>query len=181
MGALPRNPQPPAAGPVGLRRLGAPPPDPPNLPPIANFWLRAYTYANPNAISNAFNSYFARVGSTTASKIPAPSSKAKRKINSTVDSFFLQPVIETDVVNLLYSLDSSKSTGLHQIPIKFLKLATTAVAPILTDMYNSCVQEGIYPDILKIAQIIPIYKKGDKGKSSNYRPIFLLYLVNKGF
>ena len=28
--------------PIGLRRLGAPPPDPPNSPPIANFWLRAW-------------------------------------------------------------------------------------------------------------------------------------------
>ena len=47
-----------------------------------------HTYANPIAISNAFNSYFARVGSTLASKIPAPSSKAKLKMNSTVGSFF---------------------------------------------------------------------------------------------
>ena len=47
LGALSPNPQPTAAGgfvpqtPIGLRRLGAPPPDPPNSPPIANFWLRA--------------------------------------------------------------------------------------------------------------------------------------------
>ena len=42
-------PKPPASGswglrpqtPIGLRRLGAPPPDPPDSPPIANFWLRA--------------------------------------------------------------------------------------------------------------------------------------------
>ena len=42
-------PRPPASGgwglhphtPIGLRRLGALPPDPPNNPPIANFWLHA--------------------------------------------------------------------------------------------------------------------------------------------
>ena len=59
-----------------------------------------------------------------------------RKMNSTVASFFLQSVTETDVVNLLHSLDSSKSTGLHQILLKYLKLATTVVACILTDMFN---------------------------------------------
>ena len=133
-----------------------------------------HTYANPIAISNAFNSYFARVSSTLASKIPAPSSKAKWKMNFTVGSFFLQPVTETNGVNILHSLDSSKSTGLHQIPIKFLKLVTTVVAPILTDMFNCCIQEGTYPDIIKTAQIIPIYKKSDKEKCSNYRPISLL-------
>ena len=48
-GLRPHTPMPPAAGgfapkppaPIGLRRLGASPPDPPNSPPIANFWLRA--------------------------------------------------------------------------------------------------------------------------------------------
>ena len=40
-----------------------------------------HAYANPVAISNVFISYFARVGSTLASEIQAPSSKAKRKMN----------------------------------------------------------------------------------------------------
>ena len=31
--------------PNGLRRLGGPPPDPQNSPPIANFWLRAWPQA----------------------------------------------------------------------------------------------------------------------------------------
>ena len=56
---------------------------------------------------------------------------------------FLQPVTETDVVNCLHSLDTSKSTGLHEIPIKFLKLATTVVAPILAEMFNCCIQEEL--------------------------------------
>ena len=94
---------------------------------------------------------------------------------------FLRPVTETDVVNLLHSLDLSKSTGLHQIPIKFLKLATTVVAPISTVMFNCCIQEGTYSNILKFAQIIPIYKKRDKEKCRNYRPISLLYPINKVF
>ena len=48
LGALPPDPR--ASGGWGLcpqtpslRRLGAKPPDPPNSPPIANFWLRAWS------------------------------------------------------------------------------------------------------------------------------------------
>ena len=62
-----------------------------------------------------------------------------------------------------------------------MRLATTVVAPILTDMFNRCIQEGTYPDILKIAQIIPICKKGNKQKCSNYCPISLLFPINKVF
>merc|ERR1712074_177139 len=38
---------------------------------------------------------------------------------------------------------------------------------------------GIYPDELKIAKCIPIYKKGKKDDPSNYRPISVLSSINK--
>ena len=40
---------------------------------------------------------------------------------------------------------------------------------------------GIYPDLLKIAKVIPVFKKGDKLLVSNYRPISLLSNMNKIF
>ena len=133
------------------------------------------------AISNVFNTYFAKVGSTLAYKIPAPTINKMQNMYSVVHSFFLQPIIETEVAHLLRNLDSSKSTRLHHIPIRYLKMATTVAAPILTDMYNCCTQEVVYPDVLKIAQIIPVYKKGNKSSCTNYRPISLLSPINEIF
>ena len=71
--------------------------------------------------------------------------------------------------------------GLHHIPIKYLKMATTEVAPIPTDMCNYCIQEGVYPDVLKITQITLEYKNGNKSSCTNYRPISLLSPINKIF
>ena len=84
-------------------------------------------------------------------------------MHSVVDSFFLQLITETEVAHLLRNLDSSKSTGLHHIPIKYVKMDTTVVATILTDMYICCIQESVYPDVLKIAQIIPVNRAGERG------------------
>ena len=40
---------------------------------------------------------------------------------------------------------------------------------------------GIVPDRLKLAKIIPLFKKGDKHLSCNYRPISLLSIFDKIF
>ena len=41
--------------------------------------------------------------------------------------------------------------------------------------------QGVFPDILKIANVIPIHKKGNKLDCSNYRPISLLSNISKNF
>ena len=94
-------------------------------------------HEDPIAISNVFNTYFAKVGSTLASKIPAPTINKMQNMHLFVHSFFLQPIIETEVAHLLRNLDPWKSTELHHIPIKYLKMATTVVASILTDIYRA--------------------------------------------
>ena len=44
---------------------------------------------------------------------------------------------------------------------------------------NRSFEEGIFPDIWKIANVIPIFKKGDKSKPSYYRPVALLSCIGK--
>ena len=55
------------------------------------------------------------------------------------------------------------------------------MAPILTNLINKSLLKGEFPDILKIANVCPIYKKGDVDKCENYRPISLLSNVGKIF
>ena len=49
----------------------------------------------------------------------------------------------------------------------------------LTKLTNLSLLSGKHPDMLKIAKIVPIFKKGSKLKTSNYRPISLLPNINK--
>ena len=46
-------------------------------------------------------------------------------------------------------------------------------------MINAPFNEGIFPDFLKVANVIPIHKKGEKLDPNNYRPISLLSNISK--
>ena len=46
-------------------------------------------------------------------------------------------------------------------------------------MINVSFNKGIFPDFLKVANIIPIHKKGEKLDPHNYRPISLLSNISK--
>ncbi len=48
-------------------------------------------------------------------------------------------------------------------------------------LFNLCIERGTYPESLKIAKVIPLYKTGNVGSVANNRPISLLPLLNKIF
>jgi hypothetical protein len=95
--------------------------------------------------------------------------------------FEFATVDSTIVLNELEKLNSSKSTGPDNIPVKLLKDSKETVAPFLAYIFNTSLCSGIFPDNLKVARVSPIYKEGDKKERGNYRPISVLSTVAKLF
>ena len=52
---------------------------------------------------------------------------------------------------------------------------------VLTIIFNNCVKSGEFPDILKYADITPVFKKGDTTDKTKYRPISALSNLSKVF
>jgi len=55
-----------------------------------------------------------------------------------------------------------------------IKNSIPNLAYILAELVNCSLSNGIVPDELKIAKVVPIYKTGDTNVFSNYRPISVL-------
>ena len=62
-----------------------------------------------------------------------------------------------------------------------LKNSNTFFSEKLSDIANLCFETGVFPDLCKIAKVIPIYKKENPLLCENYRPISLLLIFNKIF
>ena len=143
------------------------------------------TITDPVEMANTFNTYFSTIGSKLASKIDKPSNNCHYSCNSYISnkmtSFFLNPITMYDIVKHINNLNPVKSSGPCKIPIKYIKMSMNIIAPLLAKLYNQCIIEGTFPSILKIAQVVPIFKNGPKEKCCNYKPISLLSPFSKIF
>ena len=101
--------------------------------------------------------------------------------NRTSNSLFLSPATQIEVFDLINILNPSKSVGPNSIPIKLLKIIGFSVSPLLALLVNQFFQSGIFPDKLKIAKVISLFKKGNPELPSNYRLISLLSVFSKIF
>ena len=133
-------------------------------------------------IANNFNDYLINVASKITNKIPRnPNSPLRYLASSNDSSFFISPAVPDEVSLVIQSLKKSKSSGPNSIPVKLLKVLDPHISIQLSQIINVSFLNGIFPDKLKIAKVIPIFKKGDASKNSNYRPISLLSVFSKIF
>ena len=81
-------------------------------------------------------------------------------------------LVSTDqVIKLLDEIDRNKSSS----------IAKEEIAEPVRNCTNSFISTSIFPDELKIADIVPVFKKEDQNDKTNYRPISLLPLISKIF
>ena len=74
---------------------------------------------------------------------------------------------------------STVATTLDCIPIFIYKLISHHISPIICDIFNSCITLGMFPNLLKLAKIIPLFKSKTSKLIKNYRPITLSHLLSK--
>ena len=102
-------------------------------------------------------------------------------IRRTKSTFFLKPIPNQKILTHLQALNSEKSAGPDGIPLKFLAVSDQIIALVLVKLYNNCIIKGIYPNTLKIDQIVLIHKNGAKDIYCNYRLTSLLSPQSKIF
>ena len=83
------------------------------------------------------------------------------------------------VVKLPRGLRPFKATGPDEIPAYILKNMADHLAPYLTKLYQISLDRGLVPDDWKKANIVPVFKKGEKHMASNYRPVSLTSIACK--
>ena len=104
-----------------------------------------------------------------------------RAILRTHTSFKLKQITPKQVYNLLVSLPNGKAHSIDMIPNKMLKISAHLISSSLTDIFSCRTLMNTFPDDLKVAKVVPIFKAGAKDDPGNYRPISILSSVARVF
>lgn len=94
------------------------------------------------------------------------------------EHLLLPPSNEAEVLANIRKLESAASSRYDGISARFLKRHANKLAVPISRAINRCFDSGTYPSVLKTAAVTPIYKSGDKGICSNYRPLSVLPALN---
>jgi hypothetical protein len=147
------------------------------------FKLNDEKITDKKSIADNFNSYFANIGKNLASQIGSVQNKSFTNYlkNPISNKFIFQEVSEELTIKTIDRLQDKTSCGIDGMSTKLLKLMKIELSKPITYIINHCLRTGIFPDKLKIAKVIPLYKKDDDTIFGNYRPISLLPSISKVF
>ena len=96
-------------------------------------------------------------------------------------SLLLKKIVLIEVIEVIEILKNNYSTDCYDTNTVLVKHLKIILAGPLTETFNDCLASGIYPNCLKIAKIVPIFKEGDIDDPSHFRPISLLPVLGKIF
>uniref|UniRef100_A0A1W7R639 Putative tick transposon n=1 Tax=Aedes albopictus TaxID=7160 RepID=A0A1W7R639_AEDAL len=136
----------------------------------------------PGEVGDVFNSFFTSVGENVASCLQSDGNINRFNTVELSDrSIFFRPATQSEVINIIGTLDSSKATGVDSFPVSALKQYSAVLSGIICNCFNDSLSSGAYPDFLKKALVYPVFKSGDPTNPTNYRPISVLPTINKVF
>jgi len=83
------------------------------------------------------------------------------------------------VYDLLQNIQQHEASGPDNLPARFLEEVAFKISPILTLIFRASLDQGMLPSIWKTAEVVPIFKKGNKSDPCNYRPVSLTCICCK--
>lgn len=127
----------------------------------------------PEKITNAFNEYFCSIGRELSLKLPTTEPTYQSLITYNSRTMALFPTTPSEIISIIKKIKPNANLN-DILPINHIKECKDILVEPITSCINKCFIDGRFPDALKCAKIIPLFKNGDSLSMENYRPISIL-------
>ena len=92
---------------------------------------------------------------------------------------FVEDVTTNEIIKIVNNFKNKSSCDVNGISMNILKKVFISVVKPFKYICNLSLNKGIFPEDMKIARVIPLYKAGDKNVFTNYRPVSILPQFSK--
>ena len=125
---------------------------------------------------------FTSVGPILSNAIPHTTKTHRSYLNRVIFSkFTFSPTSNNEILKIINTFLPKTSSGEDGLSMKILKRIKHIIVDSLSLIINQSLNTGIFPENLKLAKVLPLFKKGDTHIVDNYRPISLLPAISKIF
>ena len=133
------------------------------------------------SIANGFNSFFINVGPNLAKNIETIHDETIHKYlpNANKDSMYIIPATEQEILSIVSTFKNKTSNDCEGFSMDIIKRLMPRIIKPVTHIFNTSLSEGIFPNKLKTAKVVPLYKSGDKHQFTNYRSVSILPKFSK--
>ena len=100
-------------------------------------------------------------------------------LQSNSSSLYFSPCTIQEVSAIIKELPPKRSSGADNISNLLLKELSPYISQPLSIVINASLTEGTFPNIMKLAEVVPLYKGKARKLETNYRPISLLTMMSK--
>ena len=124
--------------------------------------------------ADAFNDFFTNIDQKPASQIPKSSKLFETYINKVNVIMDCKPLPINKLKDTFFSLKINKSSGVEDVSFNIIKKCFGMLCEPLIYLFQLSLENGVFPDDLRIAKVTPIYKTDNDSDISNDKPIFVL-------
>lgn len=128
---------------------------------------------------NDLNNFFVNLGPDAVKNVKPRGTYKQYLRNRIINSFFIENVTPDEIIAVSKLIQSKLSCGHDGLSMKLIKGIIDSISVPLAKIFSKSFSSGCFPDALKIARIVPIFKSGDNSDLKNYRPISLLPSISK--
>ena len=126
------------------------------------------------------NNFYADLGPKTVCNVIGTDDYGNNLARN-VHTFILKETNIDEVLSICGNLKSKLSAGIDGMSTKLLQRVIDVISLLLIFIINLSFNTEIFPDMFKIAKVVPIFKGGDHTKLINYRPVSVLLAISKIF
>ena len=128
----------------------------------------------------ALNHHFVSVALNLEKQIDIkPEDDCLKHVTPVRDKMKFKAIDEGYVLNAISLLEKGKASGPDKVSVTLVQDAAKSISYPLASIYNSSINNGVFPEVWKVAKVTPIYASIAKTDVNNYRPISVISVLSR--